>query len=106
MLYLLITRRVNVELNIKQFKVSPITFAKHYANSFYFRSGYDSIIKNADYDYTIVCNHDAIAYARGRMFAIWCKQNNAPRAVWRKGVAAKTLVERVAIAATRKDTFV
>lgn len=40
------------------------------------------------------------------MFAIWCKQNKAPRAVWRGAVPANTLVERIAYAAMTRGTFV
>jgi hypothetical protein len=40
------------------------------------------------------------------MFAIWCLQNKAPRAVWRGAVPAKTLIERIAYAARTRGTFV
>lgn len=92
--------------NQKHNLVSINTFANRIARRPYFRIGYDSVMKNKPYDYDIANPNDAIAYARGRMFAIWCNQTKAPRAVWRGAVPAKTLVERIAMAATRKDTFV
>jgi hypothetical protein len=93
-------------LNIVGRKVTPYEFAKRYTNNIFFKQGYDSVMAGSAYDYNITDKLNEIAYARGRMFAIWCKQNNAPRAVWRNGVAAKTLVERVAFAAARRNTFV
>lgn len=86
--------------------VSAEVFARKSAHCPYFRQGYESIMKNLPYDYDIEAKTAAIRYARGRMFGIWCKQNKAPRAVWRGAVPAKTLVERIAYAACRKDTFV
>lgn len=86
--------------------VSTEVFARRSANCPYFRMGYDSIMKNLPYDYNIENKTAAIRYARGRMFGIWCKQNKAPRAVWRGAVPAKTLIERIAHAAYGKDTFV
>ena len=86
--------------------VSVERFAKLNANCPYFRIGYESVMKNLPYDYDIEDKSAAIRYARGRMFAIWCKHNKAPRAVWRGAVPAKTLVDRVAYAARMRDTFV
>lgn len=91
--------------NLIQKKVSIHTFAINNTKHPYFKIGYDSIMKNLPYDYDITDHLCAVTYARGRMFAIWCKQNKAPRAVWRGAVPAKTLVERVAYATTR-GTFV
>lgn len=92
--------------NLTQNLVSLDTFANRISRRPYFRIGYESIMKNKPYDYDIVDKHAAVDYARGRMFGIWCKQNNAPRAVWRGAVPAKTLVERIIYAAHRKGTFV
>ena len=86
--------------------VSLEVFAKRSASDPYFRIGYDSIMKKLPYDYDIADRRSAVRYARGRMFAIWCLQNKAPRAVWRGAVPAKTLVERIIYAAHRKGTFV
>lgn len=86
--------------------VSLEVFANRISRRPYFRIGYDSIMKDKPYDYDIADHRSAVDYARGRMFAIWCKQNKAPRAVWRGEVPAKTLVERIIHAAYRKDTFV
>ena len=86
--------------------VSIEVFAKTNASNPYFRMGYESIMKKLPYDYDIADRGSAIRYARGRMFGIWCKQNKAPRAVWRGAVPAKTLIERITHAAYRKDTFV
>lgn len=84
-------------------KTLPITvWANRNASNPAFREGYDSIINFKPYDYSIEDTTRAVHYARGRMFAIWCKQNNAPRAVWKKGIPAKTLVERVIRAASYK----
>ncbi len=89
-------------MNLIQQKVSVEVWAKRNAHKPAFREGYDSIMKSKPYDYTIEDTSWAVAYARGRMFAIWCTQHNAPRAVWRDGVPAKTLVERVIRAASYK----
>lgn len=87
-------------------EVSIQTFAKRNAKHPYFKIGYYSIMQNLPYDYDIEDRSCAIRYARGRMFAIWCKQNKAPRAVWRGAVPANTLVERIAYAAMTRGTFV
>lgn len=87
-------------------EVSAYTFATLNARHPYFKIGYDSVMKNLPYDYDIEDKSCAVKYARGRMFAIWCKQNKAPRAVWRGAVPAKTLVERIVRAAMTRGTFV
>jgi hypothetical protein len=86
--------------------VSIEVFAKRNASHPYFRIGYDSVMKQLPYDYDIADRGAAVRYARGRMFAIWCLQNKAPRAVWRGAVPAKTLIERIAYAARTRGTFV
>jgi hypothetical protein len=92
--------------NLVQREVSLETFASINSKHPYFKLGYDSVMKNLPYDYDIADRICAVKYARGRMFAIWCKQNKAPRAVWRGAVPAKTLVERIAYAARTRGTFV
>ena len=92
--------------NLVQNLVSVNTFADRISRRPYFRIGYESVMKDKPYDYDIADRHAAVDYARGRMFGIWCKQNKAPRAVWRGTVPAKTLVERIIYAAHRKGTFV
>lgn len=92
--------------NLVQREVSLETFARINSKHPYFKLGYDSVMKNLPYDYDIADRTCAVKYARGRMFAIWCKQNKAPRAVWRGAVPAKTLVERIAYAARTRGTFV
>ena len=82
-------------MNLTHHKVSLEVWATRNAHKPAFREGYDSVMKNRPYDYNIEDANYAVAYARGRMFAIWCKQHNAPRAIWRSGVPAKTLVERI-----------
>jgi hypothetical protein len=86
--------------------VSIEVFAKRNASHPYFRMGYESIMNKLPYDYDIADRGAAVRYARGRMFAIWCLQNKAPRAVWRGAVPAKTLIERIAYAARTGNTFV
>ena len=76
-------------------KVSPATGAARLAKSEYFRAGYNSYINQLSFDYSITDKYEAIRYARGRSFAIWCQHNRAPRATWCNGVAAKTVVERI-----------
>ena len=92
-------------MNLIHKKVSVTVWANSNAKRPGFREGYDSIIKSKPYDYTIDNTSYAVAYARGRMFGIWCKQHNEPRAVWRDGVPAKTLVERI-IRAASNNIFV
>ena len=86
-------------MNLIQKKLPLQVWANRNAAHPAFRSGYDSLIKAKPYDYGISDTNYAVHYARGRMFAIWCQQNNAPRAVWKNNVPAKTLVERVIRAA-------
>lgn len=93
-------------MNHERVKVTVYEFAKRMSYHPLFKFGYDSVMKNTCYDYNITDRGSEIAYARGRMFAIWCKQNKAPRAVWRGAVPAKTLVERIAHAAMIRGTFV
>lgn len=89
-------------MNLIQPKIPLHTWANHNAHNPAFREGYDSIMKNKPYDYSIEDTKYAVTYARGRIFAIWCKQHNAPRAVWKQGIPAKTLVERIIRAASYK----
>lgn len=85
--------------NLKEIKISPAQYAARLSSNQYFRQGYDDYVKQRDYDYSIENKLDAIRYARGRSFAIFSIKNNAPRAVWRKGVLAKTAQERLIRAA-------
>lgn len=62
------------------------------ANSELFREGYESYIAGKPFDYD---KSVAALYERGRVFAIYSMQNKCPRAVWRKGVLAKTAELRV-----------
>jgi hypothetical protein len=85
--------------NLVQRKVSPAQYAARISSNQYFRQGYDDYVKQRDYNYSIEDKLDAILYARGRAFAIFSIKNRAPRAVWRKGVLAKTAQERLVRAA-------
>ena len=89
-------------MNLIQKKLPLPVWANRNATHPAFRIGYDSIINAKPYDYNIDDTNYAVHYARGRMFAIWCQQTKAPRAVWRGAVPAKTLVERVIRAASYK----
>lgn len=81
--------------NLVQRRVSPAQYAARMSSDLYFRQGYDDYVKQRDYNYDIEDKLDAIRYARGRAFAIFSIKNSAPRAVWRKGVLAKTAQERL-----------
>ena len=74
--------------------VDVLTFAKRNLRHPFFQIGYHSVIKNKPFDYSIDNRVEAIIYERGRVFAIWCIQHKQPRAIWRNGIPAKTLVER------------
>jgi hypothetical protein len=82
-------------LNVGSRVVTPIQCAKRLSTSTAFRLGYEDYNKAREYNYDISSIVDGINYARGRSFAIWCKANKAPRATWRNGVAAKTVVDRI-----------
>lgn len=86
--------------NLAQRTVSPAQYAARLSSNQYFRQGYDDYVKQRDYDYYIENKLDAIHYARGRAFAIFSIKNHAPRAVWRKGVLAKTAQKRLIRATT------
>lgn len=77
-------------------KVTPMQLAEHYSINEYFKLGYESAFKNREFDYSIPHQRDATAYERGRAFATWCAAMKLPRAVWRNGKAAKTVVKRIA----------
>jgi hypothetical protein len=81
--------------NVDKRKVSITTVIAYCAKDEYFRKGYDSAWKNQAFDYDIYSTRNAILYARGRSFAIFCKLFNKPRAVWRNNVLAKTAQERL-----------
>ena len=85
--------------NAKQVNVSPETYANLLGRSEAFKRGYDEYVKGQPYDYSIESKYEAVAYARGRSFAIFSQQQRAPRAVWRKGVLAKTAKQRLVCAA-------
>ena len=76
-------------------QVSAEQLAEHLGTSEWFRRGYDSAMKNEPFDSFIEVPHCASQYERGRAFAFWSRSVKAPRAVWRKGVAAKTVRERL-----------
>jgi hypothetical protein len=78
--------------------VSPMQLAERYSTNEWFRNGYLNAFKDQPYEYDIPCKIAATAYERGRAFAIWGKANKMPRAVWRNGVAAKTVRDRLALA--------
>lgn len=85
--------------NAKQVKVSAETYANRLGRSESFKRGYNDYIKGHPYDYDIENKYEAVSYARGRSFAIFSQQQRAPRAVWRKGVLAKTAKQRLVLAA-------
>lgn len=80
--------------NTKERLVSISQFLKAHVASETFKKGYNDALKNIDYDYNVKDKASAIRYARGRAFAIYCKSTKQPRAVWRKGILAKTAQER------------
>lgn len=86
------------DTNQAAFLVTAEYLAKRLANSLEFIDGYTSYMKNLPYNY----DTDGWSYPRGRQFAIFCKQFMLPRAVWRKGVPAKTLIDRIARSITNK----
>ena len=60
-----------------------------------FKLGYEDYTKARPFNYDISDMSQAIDYERGRNFAVWNKLRGMPRATWRNGVAAKTVVERI-----------
>jgi hypothetical protein len=82
--------------------VSPMQLAERYSTNEWFRTGYLSAFKEQPYEYDIPNKGWATAYERGRAFAIWCKVYKQPRAVWRNGVTAKTVRERLAKAIVQR----
>lgn len=81
--------------NFKGRLVTPLHLAEAYSADEWFRNGYLNAFKDQPYEYDIPVKAAATAYERGRAFAIWCKANKYPRAVWRNGVTAKTVRERL-----------
>jgi len=79
-------------------RVSAEQLAEHLGKSEWFRRGYEGAMKNEPFDSFIEVQHFASQYERGRAFAFWSRSIKAPLAVWRKGVAAKTVRERLAYA--------
>ncbi len=88
----------SVNDNFKGRLVSPMQLAEIYSAREWFRTGYLDAYKGLPYQYDIPHQGDATEYERGRAFAIWCKANKQPRAVWRNGATAKTVRERLAMA--------
>ena len=78
--------------------VSAFAGAARLGKSAAFRLGYEDYIKGRAFQYDIPKKLDSIDYTRGRAFAVWCASNHAPRAVWRDGEAAKTVVDRIVLA--------
>ena len=78
--------------------VTPHQLAEAYSANEWFRSGYLDAFKGQPYNYDIPHQGCATSYERGRAFAIWSKANRMPRAVWRNGVTAKTVRERLVLA--------
>lgn len=73
--------------------VPAATIAERCAKSDLFRVGYESYMQGKAFDYAI--SDQAAYYERGRIFALFTQHTKGPRAVWRKGVLAKTARERV-----------
>lgn len=80
--------------NSQSVRVTTEAYKNRHVMCSFFRDGYESVIKSKPFNYDIVGKVDAIHYERGRAFAIWSLANKQPRAVWRKGVAAKTVMDR------------
>lgn len=78
-----------------QRRVSPLTAAHNLSKAPWFKEGYDSVMKDRPFNYDIEVRQDAIAYARGRSFAIWVKQFQVPSCRWTKGVLSKAAQERL-----------
>ena len=81
--------------NTEERKVSIARYLHNHSRSEHFKAGYQGALKDLEYSYDIPCKKDATYYARGRAFAVYCKQAKQPRAVWRKGILAKTAQERL-----------
>ena len=75
--------------------VTPTTLANEYSKNSWFKTGYESGFKQLPFVADIPSQRDALAYERGRAFAAWSLGQKHPRAVWRKGVLAKTAIERL-----------
>ena len=84
--------------NFQGRRVTPMQLADVYAANSWFQEGYLAAFKDKPYNYDIAHQADATAYERGRAFAIWCKTQKLPRAVWRNGQTAKTVRERLVTA--------
>lgn len=72
--------------------VTAAQLAARCAKSELFREGYESYVAGKPFDYV---KNVAALYERGRVFAIYSMQNKCPKAVWRKGILAKTAELRV-----------
>ena len=74
---------------------SALRLAKLSANHPMFKLGYYSAINGLPFDYTLESKRDSICYTRGRQFAILTGINKYPKAIWRKDIPAKTLIDRL-----------
>jgi hypothetical protein len=81
--------------NTEKRLISLTKYLYNHSRSNYFKLGYDDALKDLEYRYDISNTDARIFYARGRAFAVYCKQTKQPRAVWRKGILAKTAQERL-----------
>jgi len=75
--------------------VSALTLAKHLANRAAFQRGYASIKCESPYDYDIASKEEAIAYARGRAFAIWTQLRGWKDCRWKNGKLSAAATERL-----------
>jgi len=87
-----------VKDNFRGRLVSPHQLAEMYSTDQWFRNGYLNAFKDQPYEYDIPLQSAATAYERGRAFAIWSKANKMPRAIWRNGITAKTVRDRLVLA--------
>jgi hypothetical protein len=81
--------------NTQSVAVTYAQGAARLARQEYFKLGYDSIIKNVPYNYDIESKVNAIAYARGRAFAIWSRLNAEKSCRWKNGVLSAAATERL-----------
>jgi len=81
--------------NTKGRRVTYVQGAQLLSKREAFKRGYEDVIKNKEYDYSIEYKLDAISYARGRAFAIWTITSKESKSRWKNGVLSRAGVERL-----------
>ena len=75
--------------------ITPMQAARNLSRRAAFKRGYDDVMKDRAFDYSITIKIEEVDYARGRAFAVWSRVSNQPSCRWKNGVLSRAAEERL-----------